>query len=322
MKCLAVVTGLALSIAVTVVANAQPASYPSKPSRMVIPFGPGGGNDIVARLLSVKLAESFGQPVIVDNKPGAQGIIAAESVKTAAPDGYTILVGPIGVMTANLATHDKLPYSTLRDFVPVIMIGSFPLILVVNANLPVRNVQELIDYAKARPNAINYGSTTALFQLTSELFNLKTGTRFLHIPYKSSGEFVNAVLAAEITIAFSDPPPAAGHLKSGRLRALGVTAATRHPGWPDVPTMAEAGVSDMAFNAWMGLFVPSGTPQPAISRLRDDVTRIIAMADVRERFAGLGVDPSGLGTEAFSKIIADDIARWTAVAKAANIKAQ
>ncbi len=322
MKRFLLVMGLVIAILGWAPIAAQTASYPSKPSRMVIPFGPGGGNDIVARLLSVKLAESFGQPVIVDNKPGAQGIIAAESVKTAAPDGYTILVGPSGVMTCNLATHDKLPYSTLRDFVPVIMVGSFPLILVVNASLPVRTVQELVDYAKARPNAVNYGSTTALFQLTSELFNQKTSTRFLHIPYKSSGEFVNAVLAGELTIAFSDPPPASGHLKSGRLRALGVTAAARHPSWPDVPTMAESAVPDMAFNVWMGLFVPSGTPQPAISRLRDDVTRILAMADVRERFAGLGVDPSGLGTEAFSKIIADDIARWTAVAKAGNIKAQ
>lgn len=322
MKCLAVVTGLALSIAVTVVANAQPASYPSKPSRIVIPFGPGGGNDIVARLLSVKLAEGFGQPVIVDNKPGAQGIIAAEAVKTAAPDGYTMLMGPSGVMSANPATHDKLPYSPLKDFVPVMMVGSFPLILVVNANLPVQTVQELVDYAKARPNAVNYGSTTALFQLTSELFNQKTNTRFLHIPYKSSGDFVNAVLGGEITIVFSDPPPAAGHIKSGRLRPLGVTASARHPSWPDVPTMAEAGVPDMAFSVWMGLFVPVGTPQPVVSRLRDEATRILALADVRERFAGLGIDPSGMGTEAFSRIIAEDIARWTAVAKAANIKAQ
>ena len=322
MKRFALVTALVISVLGSTPIVAQSVSYPSKPSRMVIPFGPGGGNDIVARLLAVKLAESFGHPVIVDNKPGAQGVIAAESVKTAAPDGYTILVGPSGVMTSNLATHDKLPYSTLRDFVPVIMVGSFPLILIVNANLPVRTVQELVDYAKARPNAVNYGSTTALFQLTSELFNQKTSTRFLHIPYKSSGEFVNAVLGGEITIAFSDPPPASGHLKSGRLRALGVTAAARHPSWPDVPTMAESGVPDMAFSVWMGLFVPSGTPQPAIARLRDDITRIIAMADVRERFVGLGVDPSGMGTEAFSKVIADDIARWTAVAKAGNIKAQ
>ncbi|MSQ21418.1 MAG: tripartite tricarboxylate transporter substrate binding protein [Betaproteobacteria bacterium] len=322
MKRMTVITGFALAMVAASTGMAQQAAYPSKPSRMVIPFGPGGGNDIVARVLSAKLSDSFGQPVIVDNKPGAQGIIAAEAVKTAVPDGYTMLMGPSGVMSANVATHDKLPYAPLKDFVPVLMIGSFPLILVVNVNHPARTVQELVAYAKANPAKVNYGSTTALFQLTSELFNQKTSTNFVHIPYKSSGEFVNAVLSGEITIAFSDPPPAAAHLKSGRLRALGVTAATRHPSWPDVPTMAEAGVPDMAFSVWMGLFVPAGTPAAAMSRLRDDVTRILAMTDVRERFAGLGVDPSGMGTEAFTKIIADDIARWTAVAKTGNIKAQ
>lgn len=322
MKRLTVMTGFALAMIAATAGMAQQAAYPSRPSRMVIPFGPGGGNDIVARVLSAKLTETFGQTVIVENRPGAQGIIAAEAVKTAAPDGYTMLMGPSGVMSANVATHDKLPYAPLKDFVPVLMIGSFPLILVVNGNHPARTVQELVAYAKANPTKVNYGSTTALFQLTSELFNQKTSTNFVHIPYKSSGEFVNAVLGGEITIAFSDPPPAAAHLKSGRLRALGVTAATRHPSWPDVPTMAEAGVPDMAFSVWMGLFVPAGTPVAAISRLRDDVTRILAMADVRERFAGLGVDPSGMGTEAFTKIIADDIARWTAVAKAGNIKGQ
>jgi tripartite-type tricarboxylate transporter receptor subunit TctC len=313
----ALLAGAAVALAATSVL-AQ--SFPAKPLRIIIPFGPGGGNDIVARLLAAKMGESFGQPVIVDNRPGAQGVIAAEAAQKSAPDGYTILMGPSGVMTANPATHAKLPYATLRDFTPVVMIGSFPLILVVNAALPVKSVQELVDYAKSRPTSINYGSTSALFLLTSELFNQKTGTKFQHIPYKSSGDCVNALLAGDITIFFSDPPPASPHLKSGRLRALGVTAASRHPSWPDVPTMAEAGVSDMAFAIWMGFFVPAGTPQPVIDRIRDEVVRILALPDVRERFASLGVDPTGTPGDAFAKIIAADIARWTAVAKDANIK--
>ncbi|MEO7405016.1 MAG: tripartite tricarboxylate transporter substrate binding protein [Burkholderiales bacterium] len=310
---------MATTALTTSIAWAQ--AYPSKQVRLVIPFAVGGGNDIVARVVAAKLGDAFGQPVIVDNKPGAQGVIAADFAMKSAPDGYTLLMGPSGVMSSNQAINPKLPYQTLRDFVPVTMIGSFPLILVVNSGLSVKSLQELIDYAKARPKNINYGSTTALFQLTSELFNQRTGTSFQHIPYKSSGDFVNAILANEITMAFADPPPAAAHLKSGRLRALAVTADARHPSWPDVPTLFELGIPDMAFAIWMGLFVPTGTPAPIVTKLRDEVARTVALPDVKERFATLGVDPSGMPGEAFAKIIAADIARWTAVAKAANIKA-
>ncbi len=302
-------------------AQAQSQAYPERPVRLVIPFGPSGGYDIVARIIATKMSESLGQSVIVENRPGASGIIAAELVQKAAADGHSLLMGPSGVMSANPATHAKLPYQTLRDFVPVTMIGQFPLILVVNSNLPVKSVAELVDYAKARPAAINYGSTTALFQLTSELFNQKAGTRFVHIPYKSSGEFVNALVAGEITIAFADPPPASGPLKAGRLRALGVTAAQRHPAWPDVPTMAEAGIADMAFSVWMGLFAPARTPAPVVHRLREEIVRVLALSDVRERFAALGIDASGMPGEEFAKIIAADIARWTTVARTAGIKA-
>lgn len=305
------------------VAQSDPAqTFPAKPMRMVVPFAPGGGSDILARVLSSKMSESFGQSVLVENKPGAQGIIAAEFVMKSAPDGYTVLMGPSGPMTGNPAMYSKLPYSTLQDFVPVTMIGSIPLILVVNASLPVYSVQELVAYAKERPSKVNYGSSAALFQLTSELFNQKTGTRFQHIPYKGSADSMNAVLSGEVTITFSDPPPSAGPLKAGRLRGLAISSASRHPVWPDIPTMAEAGISDMAFVTWFGLFLPAGTPRTIGRKLRDEVARVIALADVRERFAGLGVDPSGMTGEEFSKIVATDIARWTAVAKAANIKAE
>jgi tripartite-type tricarboxylate transporter receptor subunit TctC len=302
-------------------ATAVAQTYPSKPIRLVIPFAAGGGNDIVARIVGAKLGEAFGQPVLVENKPGAQGIIAVKFVQESAPDGHTILVGPSGPMTGNPAIYTKLPYETLRDFAPITMVGSFPLILVVNGASPVKSVQELVAFAKSRPNSVNYGSTAALFQLSSELLNQKTGTNFQHIPYKSSAEFVNAVVANEVTIAFADPPPAAGLLKAGKLRALAVTSANRHPSWPDVPTLAEAGVPDVAFLIWIGLFMPAQTPAAIVKRVRDEVARIIALPDVRERLAGLGVDPSGMPSEEFAKVIAADIARWTAVAKAANIKA-
>ena len=295
-------------------------AFPERPVKIVVPFGQAGGTTVVARVLAAKMAESLGQQVIVENKPGAQGIIASEFVRKAAPDGYTILIGTIGPIAVNPAVYPNLPYQPLRDFAPVAMIGTYPLILVVNGSLPVRSVQELIEYAKARPNSINYGATGAISQLASEYFNLQAGTRFLHIPYKSSGDFVNAVLSNEVTFVFSDTPPLSGHVRAGKLRALAITTASRHLAWPDVPTMAEAGVSDFVVEPWSGFFLPAGTPARIVDRLYAETARVIAMPDVRERLEGLGIDPSVLPGEEFAKLIAAEIARWTAVARAANIK--
>jgi len=316
--CILTAAGLAGQAA----AQSDPAlSFPTRPIRLVIPFAPGGGNDILARVLAPKMAAALGQPVVVENKPGAQGIIGVELVMKSPPDGYTVLVGPSGPMTGNPAIYTKLPYDPIRDFVPVTMIGSIPLILVVNSSLPVKSVQELVAYAKAHPKSVNYSSVAALFQLTSELFNQKTGTHFQQIPYKSSGDAVNAVISGEVTIMFSDPPPAAGQIKTGRLRGLAISTPNRHPSWPNIPTLAETGISDMAFVTWFGLFLPANTPASIARKLRDEVARAISLPDVRERFAALGVDPSGMPGDQFGKVLAADIARWTAVAKAANIKA-
>jgi tripartite-type tricarboxylate transporter receptor subunit TctC len=201
------------------------------------------------------------------------------------------------------------------------MIGSYPVIMVVNASLPVSSMQELIAYAKARPDKINYASSGSLGQLASELFNQRTGTKFQYVPYKSSGDFVAALLSGEVTMALSDTPPVAGQVRAGKLHALAITSAHRHHAWPDVPTMAEAGVPDCVVEFWNGFFAPAGTPKPIVDRLHAEVARMIALPDVRERLNGLGVDPSAMPGEAFAKIIAADIARWTAVAKAADIKA-
>jgi tripartite-type tricarboxylate transporter receptor subunit TctC len=295
--------------------------FPERPVRVVVPFGAGGGTDTVARVIAAKMYESFGQPVIVENKPGAQGIIAAEFVRKAAPDGHTILIATSGPMAANAAIHSKLPYRPLRDFTPVTMIGSYPVIMVVSASLPVNSVQELIAYAKARPDKVNYGSSGSLGQLVSELFNQRAGTKFQYIPYKSSGDFVGALLSNEVTMALSDTPPVSGHVRAGKLRALAITSASRHHAWPEVPTMAEAGLPDFVVEFWNGFFVPVRTPAPIVHRLHAEIARVIALPDVRERLNGLGVDPSAMPGEAFAKIIAADITRWTAVAQAANIKA-
>jgi len=223
-------------------------------------------------------------------------------------------------MTMNPATYSKLPYSPTKDFVPISMIGSFPLILTVNPQLPVHSVKELVEYAKARPSQMNYASSAAAFQLTTELFKQKTGTEFAHIPYKGSGDSIKAVMAGEVTMTIVDPPPAAGPLKDGQLRALAVTSATRHPNYPDVPTMAEAGIPDMEIGIWTAFFLPAGTPPAVVKRLQEEVARVVRLPDIRERLNDLGVEPVGGTPEELGRRVASDIERWTAVAKAANIK--
>jgi tripartite-type tricarboxylate transporter receptor subunit TctC len=201
------------------------------------------------------------------------------------------------------------------------MIGSFPLVLVVNSSLPVKTVQELIAYAKTRPNSINYGAAGAVGQIVAEYFNQQAGTTFLHIPYKSGGEYINAVLANEVTIVFPAPLEASAHVRAGRLQALAITSAKRHRSWPDVPTMPEAGLPDMVADIWIGLFAPAGTAMPIVRRLHAEVARVVTLTDVRDRLEGLGTDPSGVPGEELAKVVAADIARWTAVAHKAHIKA-
>ncbi len=295
--------------------------FPSKPIRIVVGYATGGGNDIIVRVLAPKLTEGLGQPVIVDNRPGAQSIIAAELVAKANPDGYTLLMGPSGPMTMNPAIYTKLPYSPLRDFAPITMIGTFPLILVVSPSLPVKSVKELVAYAKAQPDKSNYGASAAPFLLTTELFNQKTGARFTHIPYKSVSESVNAVIAGQVTITIGDPAVLVSHLKSGRVRGLAVTSSTRHPVLPDLPTMAEAGVAGIEVIIWTGFHAPAGAPAAVIKRFRDEVVRVLGLPEIRERMAAMAIDPSGNTPEEYRKIIASDIAKWTAVAKAGNIRA-
>ena len=296
-------------------------AFPSKPLKLVIPFAAGGGNDIVARVVAARLGQGFNQPMVVENRPGANGFIAPRAVADAPPDGYTVLMGPTGPMSISPAIFSKMPYSPVNDFTPVTMIGSFPLILVVSGGFPAKNVAELVAMAKANPSKMNYGSTAATFQLTSELFNLRTGTKFQHIPYKSSADFNTAVMTGEITIAFSDPPPAIGMLKSGKIRGLAVTANKRHSFWPDIPTMAEAGVKDMEVTIWMGLFLPAGAPANIVNRIRDELVKGMAEPDIRDKLIGLGVEPDGRSPAEFAKFHQADIARWTAIAKAANITA-
>jgi tripartite-type tricarboxylate transporter receptor subunit TctC len=296
-------------------------NFPAKPVHIVVGYAAGGGNDIIVRVLAPKMSEGLGQPVIVENKPGAQGIISCEYVARAAADGYTLLMGASGPMTMNPAIYSKLPYSPLKDFAPISMIGDFPLILVVSASLPVKSVKELIAYAKQRPNEVNYAASAAPFQLAAELFNQKTGTRFAHIPYKSTGDSVNALMSGQVTMTIMDPPPAIGPLKGGKVRGLAVTSTARDPTLPDVPTLAEAGVPDVEIRLFTGFQAPAATPSAIVRRLQREVSRVVKLPEISERLDQMAIVPSGNTPEEFRAIIARDIAKWTAVAKAAKIKA-
>src|SRR5258708_2643888 len=232
----------ALLLAAALPAAAQ--DYPARPIRIIVGYAAGGGNDLIVRVMAPRMSEALGQPVIVENKPGAQAIIATEYVAKAAPDGYTILMGPTGPMAMNPATYAKLPYSSTRDFAPISTIGQFPLIVTVGASLPVHSVKELIDYAKKNPGKANYGSSAAAFQIATQLFKQRTGTEFVHIPYKSSGESVQATVAGQVTMTICDPRPGAGPATARPVPPLPIPSSGRHPSWPDVPTLAEAGVPD------------------------------------------------------------------------------
>jgi tripartite-type tricarboxylate transporter receptor subunit TctC len=294
--------------------------YPSRPIRILVGYAAGGGNDIIVRVMQPELQKGLGQAVVIENMPGAQGIIAAENAAKAAPDGYTIMMGPSGPMTINPATYSKLRYSPTRDFTPISMICEFPLIVTVDARLPIGSVKELIAYAKANPGKSNYASSAGIFQISTEMFKQRTGTTIEMIPYKSSGESVQALIGGQVMMTIVDPPPATGPLKAGTIRGLAVTSSKRHPSWPDLPTMAEAGVPDMEVPVWTAFFAPAKTPAAVVARLQKEVARVVQTAEVKERFAGMGLDPVGGSSEDLGRRVASDIEKWTAVAKAANIK--
>jgi tripartite-type tricarboxylate transporter receptor subunit TctC len=313
----AILATLAMAAALPV-AGQEP--YPSKPIRVVVGYSAGGGNDLIVRLIAPRLSEGLGQPVIVENKVGAQGIIACELVARSAPDGYTILMGPSGPMTMNPATYAKLPYSPTRDFAPIGMIGSFPLFLVVSGNSSFRSVKDLVAFAKANPGKTTYAASAATFQIASELFKQRTGTDFLHVPYKGSNESVQSVVAGQVTMTFADAAPVMGPTRAGTARALAVSSPQRHPAMREVPTFAEAGLTDMEIVSWTAFFAPAGTPPAATSRLQSEVARVVRLPEIREGLAKLGVDPVGGTADELARAMARDIARWSAVAKAAGIR--
>jgi len=316
---LAALAALGMLAALPASAAFAQSDYPNRPLRLVVGFAPGGSNDIVARLLAEKLQKSFGQPAIVENKPGGGGAVAATYVKSQAADGYTLLIGASGAMVVGPAIGAPASYDTLADFDPISILGTFPLVLFVNAESPHRTLKDLVAWSKANPSSSNYGSASPTFTLAAELFKLRTGASMQRVSYRGSNDAVLAVLGNQVTTAFTDTLPAIPLLKDGKLRALAVTSPNRLPELPDVPTMTEAGISGAEAVFWTGLFLPKGTPKEIQHRLETEARTAMQDPEVRQRLRALATDAASSTPAEFADRIAADLKAWGAVAKAANV---
>ncbi|MBV8240707.1 MAG: tripartite tricarboxylate transporter substrate binding protein [Hyphomicrobiales bacterium] len=296
------------------------ANYPNRPIRLIVGFAAGGGNDLFARLVGQKLSENLGQPVIIENKPGAGGRIAVEYVKSQPADGYTIMVAASGQIAIAAAIYPKLSYHPTRDFLPLTMIASFPLILAGPAEDTIKSVKDLVAYGKANPDKSNYATSSPAFTITTELFKLKTGMPAVAVPYKSSNEMMLSVAGGNTLFSIADGPPTMPLVQGGKIRALAVTGAQRSSELPDVPSMAEAGYPEVNIGLWSGLFVPAGTPPAVANKLGTESRRALADPGVRDKLKAMAVNPGGGPGEEFRKAIDSDIKVFAGVVEAAHLK--
>ena len=312
----------ALLAALALPCGAQP--YPSKPVRMIVGFPPGGGTDILARIVAQRLSDAWGQPVIVENRPGASATIGANAVAHAPPDGYTLSMGQLTPNAIASALYPKLPYDALKDFIPLVLVGTSPNVLVVNPALPVRSVDELVRYGRSQPKAMTYASSGAgsLQHIAAELFRSMAGIELVHVPYKGSGQAVIDVMSGQVDMNFDSIPATIQHIRSGKLRAVAVTASRRADGLDDVPTIAESGLAGYDLTTWWGLFAPAGTPLDVQKRIHDDTVAILRIPEVRERFAALSVEPGGGSSAEFAEYVRVEIAKYDKLVKQLNIKVE
>ncbi len=300
-------------------APAQALEYPTRAITIVVGFSAGGSSDVIARLVAEKLSVGLGQPVVVENRPGVGSIVGAAFVAHAKPDGYTLLMGASGPMVFNHALYAKLPYAP-QDFAPVSLLCTFPLLLLTSSNSPIKNLDDLVQYAKRNPERLNYSASSASFQLASELLNQKLGTRFLHIPYKGSNDSVTAVITGDVSMSLVDAGAASPALAGARVRALAVSSKERLPSMPSVPTLSELGV-DLNIAFWTGIMAPAATPQPIVKRLQEEIARALMNPDIKKRFAALDVIPTSSTSEELGQLIQQETALWREVAKDNHIKA-
>lgn len=298
-------------------------SFPDRPIRLVVPFGAGSAVDTIARAVTAQATEQIGQPFLIDNRPGANGIIAAEGVARAIPDGYTLFMPNDGIMAANAALYTKLPYDPIKDFSPIILTSTVPLVLITNPSFPVNNLQEFIALAKARPGTINYSSTGSgsAQHLAMEFLIDIANIKLTHIPYKAMGPALTDVMAGTIPVMFTGISNVVSLARDGKVRVLGVTSAQRSSAMPNIPTIAEAGVSGYSYTAWNGILAPVGTPSDVIQRLNMEFYKALIYPSVKAKLVNLGFDLVGAGPKEFGDLIRNDVSKMNRLVKAAGIQA-
>ena len=322
MKTKAIAASAALLLAGAVQA-AAPVNYPTRPVRMIVPFPPGGTVDVVARVVSPALSERLGQPIVIDNRGGANAIIGTDLAAKAAPDGYTLLIVPAGhAITPNVTP--KLPYDTVKDLAAIGLIGNGVYVLVINPGVPAKSIKEFVAYLKSRPGQVNYASTGYgnATHLAGELFNVLAGTNMVNVIYKGGGPALTDVISGQVSAIFAGIASSGGHIKSGKLRALGVTTKRRAPALPEVPTIAESGLPEFEVNGWYGVLGSAKIPAAIVNRVNAEINAVVATEDAKQRLLAVGLEARGSTPAEFHRMIVDDIARWANVVKRAKIEPQ
>ena len=301
----------------------KPGAYPDKPIRFMVPFAPGGTTDLIARTVGQKMSESLGQPLVIDNRGGGGGTIATDIVAKANGDGYTLMMNHQG-MTFNATLYTKLPYDTLNDFAPISMVGVTPNVLVVNPGVAAKSVKDLVALAKAKPAAVNYGTggVGSSAHLAVELFQRLAGVTLQHVPYKGAGPALTDTMGGQIQMMIATMPAAAAHIRSNRLRALGVSGAKRSPAFPDLPTIAEAGVAGYDYTTWYGVLGPKSLPAAMVQYLAAVTNTTLSQKELRDRLSQQGMEVDLMAPEKFANVLKSDVARWGKIIREAGIKAE
>jgi len=323
MKTACKVLGLFMAFALGLACDESAAqSYPSRPITFVVGFAPGGGTDVTARIIGKELAERLGQPVLVDNKPGAAAIIATEYVAKAAPDGYTLLAAASGQMVYNPGVYSKLPYDPAKSFIPITLFNLDQLVFAVHPSVPAKTIKEYVALAKAKPGTLFYSSAATAFQVATEHFKKQAGVNVVYVPYKGAAPAVTAAVSGEVSLIVMSIPPILTQLRAGKLRALAINGPERSRFMPDIPTAAESGL-DFEGNTWSGLFAPAGTPRAVIDKLYGELSIILKSDSIKERFATMGQETRGMGMPPaeFDAFFRAELAKWTKVGRDLNIRA-
>ena len=318
MKIITLFAAIGLAVVATGAAQSQP--YPSKPVRLIVPYPPAGGYDVIARIMSARLSGIWGQQVVVDNRPGAEGNIGTEAAAKATPDGYTISMGGLPTHAINPALYRKLPYDPVKDFAPVTLIGSVPVILMANVQFPAKTVNEFIAYAKANPGKVSYGSAGSAPRLAMELLRSITGIDVVHVPYKGSAPAATDLIAGQVSVMFDNIQAHLPFIKSGRIRALGVGSAKRVAVLPDVPTLMESGVPFEA-TIWYAVFAPAAVPRPILEKLNADMVKVLSMVDVQQRLGEMGLDITPSTPAQLASLVSSEAIRWGKVVREAGLTA-